>query len=84
MVHNIFEITFDRRGYFGLQSKDCKMGKYQSSNDNKKLKHRLVLIAWRSPYASADHNVWLEQNLKKLYTKYYMKVLIDNMGYFWD
>ena len=77
--NNVFEPVYDIHGDFGLQSKDCKTGLAKVS----KPEHKMVLTAWRSPHATADQNAWLEANLQKIYTKYYLKVLIETLGRFW-
>lgn len=79
MVKHVFEPVYDKRGIYGLQCKECKAGITEGS----KQKHQMVLMVWRSPYASAERNYWLEKQLRKIYTQYYLKVLVDNMGYFW-
>lgn len=42
-----------------------------------------VLVVYRSPHASMKDNIWLEQQLIRLYTKYYYKVNWDTIGRFW-
>ncbi len=77
-MRNIFELTYDSSGNVGVQCKECRAGIGRGT----KPEYKTVLIAWRSPYATAEHNDWLEKQLKKLYTRYYMKVIIENMGSF--
>ncbi|MBO5337528.1 MAG: hypothetical protein J6A94_10415 [Lachnospiraceae bacterium] len=79
MARNIFEPVFDTHGNYGLQSKQCKKG-LQNGN---KPEHKVIMMVWRSPYASTERNEWLERRLRKAYTQYYLKVLVDNMGLFW-
>lgn len=79
MVNNIFEQIYNSNGLYGLQSKDCITGLMKGT----KPEHRIVMVVWRSPYANADRNNWLERRLRKIYTSYYLKVLIDTMGRFW-
>ena len=79
MVNKIFEPVYDVKGHYGLQSKQCKTG---LRNGNKP-EHKIIMMVWRSPFATTERNDWLERKLCKVYTKYYMKVLWDNMGFFW-
>lgn len=42
-----------------------------------------VLLAYRSPLASAKADYWLEQKLLRVYTRYYLRVNWENIGLFW-
>lgn len=78
MIKNIFEKIYDANGGYGLQCKFCEPNLLAE----KKRSQKQVLIAWRSPYASADENAWLEKNLHRIYSKYYLKVIVSNYGKF--
>lgn len=79
MARNIFESVYNNHGMYGLQSKECSSGIFNGTKPN----HRVVLLAWRSPHASADRNNWLEKKLRKVYTRYYLMVIVDTLGRFW-
>lgn len=46
-------------------------------------KPAVTMICYRSPYATAKHNIWLERKLLRLYNIYYHKVLLESTGRFW-
>jgi len=79
MARNIFEPIYNSQGMYGLQCKECQTG---IMNGTKK-ERKVVMLTWRSPHASADRNDWLERKLRKVYTKYYLMVLLDTLGLFW-
>jgi len=79
MARNIFEPIYNEKGMYGLQSKECCSGITKGT----KPEHKIVMLAWRSPHASADRNNWLEKKLRKVYSRYYFMVLVDTLGRFW-
>lgn len=79
MARNIFEPIYNNKGLYGLQCKECSSGILNGT----KPEHRIILLAWRSPHASTDRNNWLEKKLRKVYTRYYLLVLVDSLGKFW-
>lgn len=78
MMSSVFESIFDKDGNYGLQSKQCI-----SYTGEGIPKRKRVLLAWRSPHATAEQNAWLEVKLHKLYKRYYIKVIVQSLGYFW-
>lgn len=79
MSNNIFEPIYDTKGIYGLQSKQCKNGIVKGT----KAERQVIMMVWRSPHADIASNEWLEKKLRKIYTKYYLKVLVRSMGFFW-
>ena len=79
MRRNIFETIYNTKGMLGIQSKACQTGLM----DGDKESHQVVLLAWRSPHATAERNAWLERKLRKIYSKYYLMVMLDSFGLFW-
>ncbi len=79
MRRNIFETIYNTKGMLGIQSKACPDGLMDGNKDS----HQVVLLAWRSPHATAERNAWLERKLRKAYSRYYLMVLLDSFGQFW-
>ena len=46
-------------------------------------KSATTMMCYKSPYASAQSNNWLEHKLIRLYTTYYYKVIWESTGRFW-
>lgn len=79
MRNIVFEEFHSKMGFYGLQSKAAKNGIVEGNKEG----FTILMIAWRSPYASEKQNAWLENQLQKAYNKYYIKVMLDNYGLFW-
>lgn len=79
MDNNVFEPIYNKHGMYGLQAKGFDSGIIGGT----KVKYNIVVLAWRSPHATAKHNLWLEKKLHRLYSRYYKKVMADNYGLFW-
>lgn len=43
-----------------------------------------LMIAYRSPYATREQDLWLERKLLSIYTQYYCKVNAVSLGRFMD
>jgi len=64
---HLFRIIKNQKGLTGI--------KYQHING-------VVAIICHSPYASPRSKVWLEQEMIKLYDRYYKRVYRESMGEF--
>lgn len=79
MDNNVFETIYNKHGMYGLQAKGFDGGIIGGTKE----KYNVVVIAWRSPHASAKRNLWLEKKLQRIYSRYYFMVMKDNFGMFW-
>ena len=68
MMNSRFEAVYDNHGHVGVQEKEGN--------------HKCYLVAHRSKHASYENNLWLEKQLIKAYSRYYIKVLVDTFGRF--
>lgn len=68
MIGKIFNSIRNSNGLSAIRANDVKA---------------TVMIVYRSPYASLQDNIWLEQQLIRLYTKYYIRVNWSTTGRFW-
>ena len=80
MCNRAFELIFNDKGYLGLLSKQA----IKPASGKGRARQEIVLMAWRSPHATKEQNIWLEKKMQEVYTKYYLKVLVGSLGEFWD
>lgn len=78
-LNDVFEPTHFSEGEFGISSK-FGGSKFKSKNFPEK---SYMLVAWRSPYATAKANAMLEKDLLAAYKKYYFRTIVENFGVFW-
>lgn len=69
MIGRVFHSIRNNNGLSGIRANDRKA---------------TVMMVYKSPFASDKENYKLEQQLLRIYTKYYIKVNIDNLGRFWE
>ena len=69
MQGKVFQSVTNKNGLMGLR---CNF------------RPEVALIGYKSPYASARQNDWLEKRLIKVYSIYYYKVLLSTYGRFWE
>lgn len=82
MRNNVFKSIQSSKGFVAIQSDLCPNGIKEVETQNA-TKSKVVSMAWCSPYASLSANQQLERDLRKIYIKYYIRVLIENFGLFW-
>lgn len=80
MKRSIFETLVNQRGLAAIQTEACSTGIREGVGKNRKM----VVLAWLSPYATIKRNQQLQRELKRAYEKYYIRVLYDNFGLFWN
>lgn len=82
MKNNIFKSIQGSKGIVAVQSDFCSSGikAVETQNANKS---KVISMAWCSPYASLSANQQLERDLRRIYIKYYIRVLFENFGLFW-
>lgn len=95
MAVSIFERIYNEKDVVGLQCKPCYQRHRELSEafktsmptgaieEKDAQSPQKLILAWISPYASMRQNDWLEKRMKRLYIRYYKKVLYSNMGLFW-
>lgn len=82
MINSVFKSIQSTKGIIAIQSDYCTSGIKEVETHNS-AKSAIVSMAWCSPYASLSANQQLEKDLRRIYRKYYIRVLIESFGLFW-
>lgn len=69
MVRHLFHSVVNKNGLVGIRSNNRNI---------------ITGLFYRSPNASVKSNNWLETQILRVYTRYYLKVTWETAGQFWQ